>query len=100
MKNSRWHSCNVLAPGAGERRVWKFRAAQNGVSEESVISVRDADPLPQNLVKKTWQTIWQGKLNVAWLPAGRVFLKAFRETNPNDPLETQPRPSATVAGAQ
>jgi conjugal transfer pilus assembly protein TraE len=24
---------------------------------------------------------------------GRVFLKAFRETNPNDPLETQPRPS-------
>ena len=32
--------------------------------------------------------------------AGRVFLKAFRETNPNDPLETQPRPSATVAGAQ
>ena len=32
--------------------------------------------------------------------AGRVFHKAFRETNPNDPLETQPRPSATVAGAQ
>ena len=32
--------------------------------------------------------------------SGRVFLKAFRETNPNDPLETQPRPSATVAGAQ
>ena len=30
---------------------------------------------------------------------GRVFLKAFRETNPNDPLETQPRPAA-VAGAQ
>ena len=78
MKNSRWHSCNVLAPGAGERRVWKFRAAQNGVSEESVISVRDAEPLPQNLVKKTWQTIWQGKLNVAWLPAGRVFLKVLQ----------------------
>jgi conjugal transfer pilus assembly protein TraE len=29
---------------------------------------------------------------------GRVFLKAFRETNPNDPLETQPRPLAAVAG--
>ena len=24
---------------------------------------------------------------------GRVFLKSFRETNPNDPLETQPRPA-------
>ena len=31
---------------------------------------------------------------------GRVFLKAFRETNPNDPLETKPRPSPTAAGAQ
>ena len=29
---------------------------------------------------------------------GRVFLKAFRETNPNDPLESQPRPLAAVAG--
>lgn len=32
--------------------------------------------------------------------AGRVFLKAFRETNPNDPLETQPRPSSAAARAQ
>ena len=31
--------------------------------------------------------------------AGRLFLKAFRETSPNDPLETQPRPGATAAGA-
>lgn len=30
--------------------------------------------------------------------AGRVFLKAFRETNPNDPLETQPRHPAAPAG--
>ena len=27
---------------------------------------------------------------------GRVFLKAFRETNPNDPLEIQPRPAAAA----
>ena len=30
---------------------------------------------------------------------GRIFLKAFRETNPNDPLETQPRPAAAATGA-
>ncbi len=28
---------------------------------------------------------------------GRVFLKAFRETNPNDPLEIQPHPAAAAA---
>ena len=31
--------------------------------------------------------------------AGRIFLKAFRETHPNDPLETQPRPAPHPAGA-
>ena len=33
---------------------------------------------------------------------GRLFLKAFRETNPNDPLELQskPVPAAAAAGAQ
>jgi conjugal transfer pilus assembly protein TraE len=31
---------------------------------------------------------------------GRLFLKAFRETNPNDPLENQPRPSPAAAVAQ
>ena len=31
---------------------------------------------------------------------GRVFLKSFRETNPNDPLEIQRRPTATLAGTQ
>ena len=30
--------------------------------------------------------------------AGRIFLKAFRETNANDPLETQNRPAAPAAG--
>jgi conjugal transfer pilus assembly protein TraE len=31
--------------------------------------------------------------------AGRIFLKSFRETNPNDPLETKPSPASTPAGA-
>jgi conjugal transfer pilus assembly protein TraE len=33
---------------------------------------------------------------------GRMFLKAFRETNPNDPLELQskPVPAAVAAGTQ
>jgi len=34
--------------------------------------------------------------------SGRLFLKAFRETNPNDPLELQPKPvpAAAAAGTQ
>lgn len=31
--------------------------------------------------------------------AGQIFLKAFRETSPNDPLETKPNPASLAAGA-
>lgn len=31
--------------------------------------------------------------------AGQIFLKSFRETNPNDPLETKPGPAVSPAGA-
>ena len=31
--------------------------------------------------------------------AGQIFLKSFRETNPNDPLETKPSPASVAAGA-
>ncbi len=31
--------------------------------------------------------------------AGQIFLKSFRETNPNDPLETKPSPTSSAAGA-
>ena len=30
---------------------------------------------------------------------GRVFLKSFRETNPNDPLELQPHPASPAGPA-
>lgn len=30
--------------------------------------------------------------------AGRIFLKAFRETSPNDPLQTKPDPASLAAG--
>lgn len=31
--------------------------------------------------------------------AGQIFLKSFRETNPNDPLETKPSPTSAAPGA-
>jgi conjugal transfer pilus assembly protein TraE len=31
--------------------------------------------------------------------AGQIFLKAFRETSPNDPLETKPNSASVATGA-
>ena len=41
----------------------------------SVPAVVTGEPLPYALVTKTWRSLWQRKLNVAWLPAESVFLR-------------------------
>ena len=33
------------------------------------------EPLPARLITKDWRSLWQRKLNVAWLPPERVFLR-------------------------
>ena len=72
---ARWHSCNVLHVGPDHRRVWHFdaRGAEFAVNREQ--TVRDGESLPYTLVTKTWRSLWQPKLNVAWLPAHSVFLR-------------------------
>ena len=39
--------------------------------------VPHADALPAKGVAKTWSSLWQPKLNVAWLPHESVFLRVI-----------------------
>ncbi len=72
---ARWHSCNVLRATGDDRELWSFHAA----GEAFKLSRRElklpTEALPARLVGKDWQTLYQKKLNVAWLPSDRVFLK-------------------------
>jgi len=72
---ARWHSCNVLHTGADRRRVWQFDARNRGFALNREESLGQDQPLPYTLVTKTWRSLWQGKLNVAWLPPESVFLR-------------------------
>jgi hypothetical protein len=69
------HSCNVLQIAAEERQLWQF-GAQNGgfVLSRQQTSV-PGEALPKHLVAKSWRTLFQPKLNVAWLPSEQVFLR-------------------------
>ena len=75
MASKRWNICNVLATGAEARRLWQFDAKGQNFKLGRELTVRGGDPLPE-VVKKSWSTLWQPKLNVACLPPERVFLRA------------------------
>lgn len=71
---ARLHSCNVLKTGAGDRQLWQFQAQGNFNLLREQKSV-DGEALPAGVARKSWGTLWQPRLNVAWLPAESVFFR-------------------------
>jgi Tfp pilus assembly PilM family ATPase len=70
---ARWHSCNILHAAPDANRLWQFDVRSGALSRES--SSAPGQPLPGKLVAKSWTSLWQPKLNVAWLPPEKVFLR-------------------------
>ena len=73
---SRWNSCNVLHVLPDSNRLWQFEAKG---SFKLIRELRAASSLllPANFVAKSWISMWQPKLNVAWLPPESVFLRVI-----------------------
>lgn len=85
---ARWHSCNILQVGASARRVWQFDARKAALTLNREQTTPAGQPLPDNLVGKSWASLWQPKLNVAWLAAEHIFLRVVR-LPPADLAETR-----------
>jgi hypothetical protein len=83
---SRWYSANVLQANAGGRRLWHLQANNDrfAVQEETTLLLNE--PCPPLVVGKDWQTLFRKKLNIAWLPADRVFFRAVQLPS-SDPAE-------------
>jgi hypothetical protein len=86
-KKTRWHSCNVLQVDADGRKLWEFSAGKKGFALEKEESLPLNGPLPAKVVAKDWKGLFQPRLNIAWLPVEKVFLRvthlpagAFDET--------------------
>jgi hypothetical protein len=82
---ARWDSCNILQAGPDASRVWQFNKNFSLNREQAS---RAGESLPPNLVGKSWSTLWQKKLNVAWLPPEHVFIRAA-QFPPSTPAETR-----------
>ena len=72
---ARWHSCNILQVGADTRRLWQFDARKAALALNREQTVPLNQPLPAKLGGKSWTSLWQPKLNIAWLPPEHVFLR-------------------------
>ena len=72
---ARWQFCNILHAGADTHRLWQFDSKGDGFALKREHSGPSGEPLPFNLVAKSWRSLWQPKLNVAWLPPENVFLR-------------------------
>jgi hypothetical protein len=74
---ARWHSCNILQIAADAKRLWQFDAKGDAFVLGREQRVAHADPLPSRGIAKSWSSLWQPKLNVAWLPPENVFLRVI-----------------------
>lgn len=74
---ARWQSCNILHVGDDAQRLWQFDAKGDGFVLKREHHSAPGEPLPFNVVTKSWRSLWQPKLNVAWLPPENVFLRVI-----------------------
>jgi hypothetical protein len=68
-------ACNVLQSSPEARQLWNFEARSGGFVLNRQQTSRADESLPASLVRKSWGTLFQRKLNVAWLPPEHVFLR-------------------------
>ena len=83
---ARWNSANVLHLAGDQKRIWQFNIRGDGPSLSREENKLPTEPLPSKLVSKDWQTLYQPKLNVAWLPADKAFLRVL-QLPPADNIE-------------
>jgi hypothetical protein len=73
---ARWYSANVLAAAAGGRRLWQLSVSGNRFVVQSEKALLLGERVPPSAGGKSWQTLFRGKLNLAWVPTNKVFLRA------------------------
>src|SRR5882757_936507 len=72
---ARWHCCNILQTAPAANRLWQFDAKSGALNREA--SAAAGTNLPSGLTEKSWTSLWQKKLNIAWLPPENIFLRVI-----------------------
>jgi hypothetical protein len=73
-----YSSCNIFRASGEPRQLWEFQSRKSGFVLDHEHALRDGQSLPGGSVNKSWSSLWQPKLNVAWLPPESVFLRVVQ----------------------
>jgi hypothetical protein len=72
---ARWNNCNILQIAPDAKKLWQFDAKGGGFVLGREQKVPHTQTLSSKYIAKNWSSLWQPKLNVAWLPPEKVFLR-------------------------
>jgi len=72
---ARWNTCNLLQVAPDAKRLWQFDAKGGGFVLAREQRVAHTEALPSKGIAKSWSSLWQPRLNVAWLPPENIFLR-------------------------
>jgi len=87
VRTKRWSSYNVLHLAADAKRLWQFDAKGSGLVLSREHRVPPTQPVPAKIGAKSWTSLWQPKLNIAWLPPENIFFRVV-ELPLSSPEET------------
>ena len=74
---ARWNSCNLLHLAPDAKRLWQFDVKGSRIALSREHRVSHAEPFAPKGIAKSWATLWQPRLNIAWLPSDSVFLRVI-----------------------
>jgi hypothetical protein len=75
---ARWQSANVLRAAGDTKRLWQFNFRGDNPQLAREETKLQTEALPAKLFAKDWQSLYQPRLNVAWLPADKAFLRVIQ----------------------
>ncbi len=73
-----WQYANVLQLNADRRQVWQFSANNGHFVLENELASTPTERVPSDIGGKGWRGMLRKKLNIAWLPVEKVFLRAIQ----------------------
>ncbi|MDB6026735.1 MAG: hypothetical protein JWM68_2958 [Verrucomicrobiales bacterium] len=73
-----WQHANVLNVNPDRSQVWQFSTNNGKFVLSRELTVNSTERVPSDIGGKGWRGMLRKKVNIAWLPVERVFLRALQ----------------------